>query len=57
MDKEKALGLFRLRLNGALENFNMYGLGIYIPQAIKEIERLALELHDNLLGKDDTRRP
>ena len=43
MKKDKAVGLFRLRLNGILQLFNMHGLGVFIPEAINEIVKLADE--------------
>ena len=51
MDKEKAVGLFRLQLNGVFEPFLMYGLQQSIPEAVSQIVQLALELHERLEGK------
>jgi len=48
--REKALGQFRLKLNGVLTPFNSYGLGVFIPPAIEEIAKLALQLHERLNG-------
>ena len=50
--REKALGQFRLQLNGALTPFNSYGLGVFITPAIGEIVKLALQLHERLNGHD-----
>ena len=52
MNKAKALGLFRMRVTGALDDIwgrgVSYGMGIYIPGAVIEIEKLALQLHEDL---------
>lgn len=52
VDEEKAVGQFKLQLNGILSPFNSYGLGVHISPAIKEIVRLALQLHRRLNGED-----
>ncbi len=52
IEEDKAIGQFKLQLNGVLAPFNLYGMHIYIPPAIKEIERLALQLHRRLNGED-----
>lgn len=51
-DKEKAVGQFRLQLNGVFQPFNGYGMNIFIPEAIEAIIRLALQLHRRLNGED-----
>ena len=52
MEKVKALRLFRMRVTGALNDIwgrgVSYGMGIYIPGAVIEIEKLALQLHEEL---------
>jgi len=50
--KEKAVKQFKLQLNGALDAFNIYGLGTHIPDVIETITELALLLHKRLDGKD-----
>ena len=51
MDKEKAVGLFRLALNEVFSPFLMYGLQQSIPEAVNQIVKLALELHERLKGE------
>ena len=54
-EEEKAIGQFKLQLNGAMQPFCgkvSYGQGIYVPQAIEEIVKLALLLHRRLNGED-----
>lgn len=48
----KAIGQFQLALNGVLNVFNAYGLGVHIPEAKKAITKLALQLHHRLNGED-----
>jgi len=48
MTKDKALGLFRLKLNGIMQTFAKYGLQDQIPNAQEEILRAALELAERL---------
>ena len=48
MDKDKAIGLFRLRLNGVMSPFDQYGLGVHIPPAINQILKLALQLQEDM---------
>ena len=55
VDQEKAIGQFRLQLNGALRPFTgkvNYGQNIFVPQAIEEIVKLAFQLHRRLNGED-----
>ena len=52
IDRDKALGQFRLQLNGIMGVFNIYGLDIEVPRAIDEIVNLALRLHERLNGRD-----
>ena len=49
---DKALGQFRLQVGVALSPFNIYGLDIYVGPTVKNIERLALQLHKRLNGSD-----
>jgi len=49
---KKAIGQFKLQLNGVMGPFNSYGLGVYIPPAIEEAVKLALQLHRRLNGED-----
>lgn len=51
-EAQKAIGQFKLQLNGVLSPFNQYGLSVYISPAIKEIVDLALQLHKRLSGED-----
>ena len=54
-DKEKTIGQFRLQLNGVFEPFCgkvHYGQNVFVPQAIEEIVKLSLKLHERLNGKD-----
>lgn len=48
MDKQKAWGLYRLRVTGALQCFSMHGMDVFIPGCKEEIERLTKELIENL---------
>ena len=48
MTKEKAIGLFRLRMNGVFQPFNCYGLTVLIPEAIEAVIKHAMQLHKNL---------
>ncbi len=52
IDDEKAIGQFKLQLNGVLSPFNLYGMNVYITPAISEIVKLALQLHQRLNGED-----
>ena len=52
IDKEKAIGQFRLQLNGVMSPFHFYGQDAFVPPAIEEIVKLALKLHERLSGKD-----
>ena len=47
MNKEKAQGLLRLRLNGILSPFNLYGMSVYFPQVVNEIVEAAEEYCKN----------
>jgi len=51
-DFEKAIGQFRLQLNGVFDIFKLYGQDIYIPGAKAEVERLAVDLSLRLRGID-----
>jgi hypothetical protein len=52
VDKEKALGQFRLRLNEAFLPYNKHGMDVEIPISKRIVEELALDLHNNLLIND-----
>ncbi len=52
MDDKKAIGQFKLQLNGVLNTFAKYGMDVYVPQAIEEIVKLSLALHRRLNGED-----
>ena len=46
--RTEAISRFRLRVNGVLSPFAMYGMDVYIPPVAKALEQLALELHSKL---------
>ncbi|GAG36885.1 unnamed protein product [marine sediment metagenome] len=48
MKLDKAEGLFKLKLNGIMTPFKMYGLQDYIPATINQIVDAAKEFHDNI---------
>ena len=48
----KALGQFRLALNGILNPLRLYGQGAYVDSAAEEIAKLAWQLHWKLEGVD-----
>jgi len=52
MDKDKAEGLLKLKLNGIMKPFNIYGLQDFVPEAIAEIVKAAEEFHDDLKGNN-----
>ena len=49
-DFTKAVGLFKLQLNGLMQPFMGYGLQIYVPETTEHIITAALLLHDRLNG-------
>ena len=49
---DKAIGQFRLQLNGVLEPFRKYGLAEFIPGAIKEIVQLTEDFGLRVRGVD-----
>ena len=51
-EKHKAVGQFKLQLNGVLSPFDTQGLGIHIPYTKEIITELALQLHKRLNGFD-----
>jgi len=51
-DYAKAVGQFRLQLNGVLQPFNIYGLNVFMPGAIEEIVKLAEDLGLRVRGID-----
>lgn len=51
-EKHKAVAQWKLQLNGALDVFDMYGLGHDIPRVKEIITELALQLHKRLNGID-----
>ena len=51
-DEEKAIGQFKLQLNGVFQPFHGYGHDVYIPESINQITELALRLHRRLNGED-----
>ena len=51
-DTAKALGQFRLALNGLLKPLRYYGQDVYVDSVTGEIEKLAWQLHWKLEGVD-----
>jgi hypothetical protein len=49
---DKAIGQFRLQLNGVFEPFVFYGQDVYVTQAKAEVLKMALALHERINGKD-----
>jgi len=50
---DKAVGQFRLTLNGILKPLRLYGQGYYVDSASEEIVSLAIQLHEKLSGLDE----
>jgi len=48
MDKDKAIGLFRLRIANTMTPFHMHGMDVHIKPVIEEIVKAALVLHKEL---------
>ncbi len=61
MDKDKAIGLFRLRLNQVFIPFKEYGMDVYIPSAVEVIIKLALQFNEDLqvspITKEESETP
>ena len=57
MERDKAIGLFRLRVTGALEIFKGYGNDIFMSQVLKEVELFSLELHKDLSSTEAKETP
>jgi len=53
MERDKAIGLFMLGLNRALDPFTMYGMGVHIPPAKDSIKEMALLPHERLSSQTD----
>lgn len=53
MTEEKAIGLFKLRLNSILNVFGLYGMDAYIPEAIDSIVKEGKAFHEDLLSIKD----
>jgi len=49
---QKAMGQFRLQMNGVMSPFTCYGLNVYVPRAVEETLSLAMQLHRRLNGED-----
>ena len=49
---DKAIGQFRLQLNGIMNNFRCYGLDNDVDGAIPEIVKLAEQFSMRVRGKD-----
>ena len=52
IDEKKAIGQFKMALNGTLSMFDMHGMNIHFPQVSDDIVKLALQLHRRLNGED-----
>ena len=50
--RDKAISQFRLQLNGVFTPFIQYGQSVFAPEAIVQIVKLALKLHERLNGND-----
>lgn len=48
----KALGQFRLQLNGLMHPLRLYGQHIYVDQVTEEVVQLAVRLHLRLSAVD-----
>ena len=48
MDKPKAEGLLKLKLNGIMTPFHYYGMDTFVPEAISAMVQAAYEFHENL---------
>ena len=49
---DKAVGQFRLALNGIMQPLRLYGQGHYVDTSLEEIVSLAIQLHLKLYGVD-----
>jgi hypothetical protein len=49
---DKAVGQFRLQLNGVMKPFNMYGFQELVPGAIEQITALTELFGERIRGKD-----
>jgi hypothetical protein len=54
MNTIKAEGLLRLKLNGIMGPFRMYGLQDHIPATIDQIIIAAKEFHSNMSQNDQS---
>ncbi len=52
MVKDKAWGLFRLEVNGILRTYDIYGMGVHLPETAAEIEKIAARLLGRLEGSE-----
>lgn len=50
--KNKALFQYRGQVMELLKPLQMYGQKPYCEQVVKEFEKIAMQLHDRLTGKD-----
>ena len=48
MDKEKARGILRLKVNGIFSPFRVYGLDAFIPGAVDEIIKVIDEYEERI---------
>ena len=51
-DYDKALGQYRMKLNGLLYPLRIYGQGHYVDSVIEELVTLGVQLHLKLSGVD-----
>ena len=51
-DYDKAIGQYRLKLNGMLRPLRIYGQGVYVDSLMEELVSLGIQLHSRLSGVD-----
>jgi len=47
MDEKKCWGLWRMGVTRTLQIFRLYGMGVYIPEVVLEVENLTRKLQDD----------
>ena len=55
MDKQASEGHLKLALNRILDPFNAYGLGVFIPEAVKAIVVECELYHNRMNVKDESK--
>ena len=56
MDREKAIGLFKLRMVEAFAPFHGYGQDIFVPEAQQRILEMALRLYHDLMEESEVKK-